>query len=843
MMSARERCFAALLCLMVGPLMAADAPKAAPRGGILSGPLNELGIVRKAVRDTMWDVAEQHAKRVEKDRAQRLSARRAQLEAHAGKGEWEAALKKAAEWDADEPHEVYRYWRAYALMKLGRADDAQGALEGVEFKDPAYAVLALRLRARVAMAKGDRAQAGVHLKRAVELAKDPGEKAEILVEHARLLTSSGAAAAEALDVLKKGGALQASGAAGDVARLLSAELQAASGADADAEKTLRALVAAGDKTAAPVFADAACLLSQGLWRRGATNEARTVAAQAVARAPTPSMRIKAGYLLGFQEFSDAKARADGAARIRALVREFPDIPASRDAQRRLADSLLSAGLYRDAIDAYDLYFNIAPAAVLDPAVQESRGLALLGAGDRAAAAGVFALAAQKAATNSAVRARCLMRQGDALVQDGRWNEAAPVFAAAAKDLPPAEARDAAFREADAHDRSNAHDSASGIYERLAETTDRIGVESALRLASRAAGAGRLPDAIARYTSLLSATTLAAGVRARALVGRGRAYYHSYQFDRASVDFAAAVPLDPAQADRMRFLSALCLYGERREAEAVKAARSLKDATSDAALKADIGLWLAKYDYNAGDYSSAQKAFTAFAAARKPDARAADALLWAARCALARNDFTNAVATAAEAVTAAPSAPSASAARLVQAEALMELARFDDAVLMLDEALAAPHTEMLARRAEMLKADALFARGADNTARYAEALAAYRAILSNGATPPGFSIEAGFKAGRALEKMGGEANLAEAATLYYVNVVQAFRAFREKGTWLDDAACAFFVRGAFALVDYKVARGDVQAAAQVLKEVVASGIPAAAEAQKRLKRLKERGNVR
>ena len=310
----------ALLCLMAGAFFAgaADASKAAPKGGILSGPLNELGIVRKAVRDTMWDVAEQHAKRVEKDRAQRLAARRAQLEAHAGKGEWEAALKKAAEWDADEPHEVYRYWRAYALMQLERADDAQGVLEGVEFKDPAYAVLALRLRARVAMAKGDRAQAGVHLKRAAELAKDPGERAEILVEHARLLTSSGDAAAEALEVLKKGGALQTSGAAGDVARLLSAELQAASGADADAEKTLRELVAAGDKTAAPVFADAACLLSQGLWQRGATNEARTIAAQAVARAPTPSMRIKAGYLLGFQEFCDAKARAAGSAASRPL---------------------------------------------------------------------------------------------------------------------------------------------------------------------------------------------------------------------------------------------------------------------------------------------------------------------------------------------------------------------------------------------------------------------------------------------------------------------------------------------------------------------------------------------
>jgi tetratricopeptide (TPR) repeat protein len=835
----RFRIAALALAAVCSGVPAADAPK---RGGILSGPLNELEIVRKSVRDTMWDVAEQYAKRAEKERAQELDARRAQLEALAGKGDWEAVFAKAVDWNKATPHEAYRYWQAYALFRLGRAGDVDRVLDGAEFSDPVYVVLALRLKARAAEALGDRAKAGVCLKRAAEKTVDQAEKADILLEHARLLAAGGASA-EALDVLKKGGALDVQGAAGDAARLYSAELQSAAGDAASAEKTLRGILAAGEGASAPVFADAACLLSQELWRRGATNEARTVAAQAVVRAPTPAMRRKAGFLLGFQEFTDAKTRAAGIARIRALVRESPDDQSSREAQLRLADSLLAAGLHRDAIEAYDLYFNLFPAAVLDPCVQESRGLALLGAGDRTGAAGVFALAAQKASTNTVVRARCFMRQADALAAEGRWGEAASAYAAAAKDLPASTARDALFREADAHDRSGTPESASSIYSRLAETPDDLGVEAAMRLASRAVSARRLPDAIAMYTSLLSATNLSAVVRSRALVGRGRAYYHSYQFDKASVDFSAAVPLAPDQADRMRFLSALCLYGERREVEAVRAARSLMEATADAALKSDIGLWLAKYDYNSGDYAAAQKAFMAYASAKKSGARAADALLWAARCALARNDFTNAVATAAESVTAAPAAESAAAARLVQAEALMELARFDDAVLMLDEALAAPHSELLARRAEMLRADALFARGADNAARYAEALAAYRAILANGATPPGFMIEAGFKAGRALEKMGGEENLAEAATLYYVNVVQAFRTFREKGKWLDEAACAFFVRAAFSLVDYKVARGDLQAAAQVLKEVVASGIPAAAEAQKRLKRLKERGNVR
>jgi hypothetical protein len=297
---------------------------------------------------------------------------------------------------------------------------------------------------------------------------------------------------------------------------------------------------------------------------------------------------------------------------------------------------------------------------------------------------------------------------------------------------------------------------------------------------------------------------------------------------------------------MQFLLALCLYGERRETEALAAVRALQDTVTNVQLKADMGLWMAKYDYNAGNYAVAEKAFMDFAAKRPAeDARAADALLWAARSALARNAFTDAVQIAADAVKRSRESAAAQAARLVQAEALMELARYDDAVLVLDDLLALPERarERVFHRASLLKADALFARGADDTAYYRSAYEAYRAILSDGSTPPAYLLEAGFKAARALEKIGGAENLAEAARLYYVNVVQAFRAFREKGVWLDEAACAFFVRGAFVLVDYKLSRGDVQAAAQILKEVAASGTSAAEEARKRLKRLKKKGEVK
>lgn len=221
---------------------------AAPqKRGIFSGPVNEFRVIRNALRDTMWDVAEQQAKRAEKNNAQRHDARMAQLEAFAGKEDWEAVRKNAAEWGKSAPNEAYRYWHAYALWRLGRADDAERILDGGNFTDAVYVVFVLRLKARMESAKGNRAEASVYLKRAAQMAESQASKNEILMEHARILAEDGDAAG-ALDVLEKGGALRSKDEGGDEARLYSAQLKTALGDTAGAEKTLRALVSDKAKT-------------------------------------------------------------------------------------------------------------------------------------------------------------------------------------------------------------------------------------------------------------------------------------------------------------------------------------------------------------------------------------------------------------------------------------------------------------------------------------------------------------------------------------------------------------------------------------------------------------------
>ena len=191
----------------------------------------------------------------------------------------------------------------------------------------------------------------------------------------------------------------------------------------------------------------------------------------------------------------------------------------------------------------------------------------------------------------------------------------------------------------------------------------------------------------------------------------------------------------------------------------------------------------------------------------------------------------------QAVKLAPDLPNLAEALIVQGEALIILARYDDATLVLDRALLASPGEDIVRRAGMLKADALFAMGADDDARYSEALTAYRALADDVGLTPSARLAVAFKIGRTLEKLR---KAEEAADQYYSEVVLAYERARANGAWLDDSARAFFARAAFALADYYESKGLDRQARKVLRHVSKSDVPAADEARKRIARLEAKG---
>ncbi len=494
---------------------------------------------------------------------------------------------------------------------------------------------------------------------------------------------------------------------------------------------------------------------------------------AYARATDAKLRRLAGLRLGRRLLETPATFDEGATLLRALAKDAPDADGAREAFVALADALLAAKRYREASDAFRQALEIWPPLALQSSVQEGRGWAFRMLGESAGALEAFARA-EETATNDVDRARAMLEQGDALSETGRGEEALVKYR----------------------------------------------------------------QVLARYPKTPAGEKLKVVVRLRELEAKGREAYKNYDFAEAQKAFAQVAEQDAARKPRMDYYAVLCLYGQGLDREAYRGARALADGSEDPAIRAEATLWLAKFSYNRRRWKDSCRLFQAYADMRPKSAEAPSALTWSARAAFADNDFEKAIETVARLYERYPDSPETARGALVQGEALIELARFDEAVLVLDRTIASRDAPAVERvRAQILRADALFAMGADNPARYREALDAYRAVRLSEELSPSLRISVAFKIGRTLEKLKRPD---EAIDQYYTSVVLAYREGRMKGRRFDDEARAAFSRAAFRLADEYESRGKEFQAMHILELVVASDVPASDEAEKRIDRIQTKG---
>ena len=583
--------------------------------------------------------------------------------------------------------------------------------------------------------------------------------------------------------------------------------------------------------------DARLLMGELLAGQGRGAEGRALLASLAVKAERIETRLRAGFLLGLAEMAETSSRTTGVARVRALLRRYPGHRLSLPTARLFADRLLELGDAAGADDEYRRYLEVKPEATTDADVLERRGRALFLLKRYSEAAGAFARAEQ-ATTNGAVRARAAFSQADAFLLDGRYAEAAASYARSA-GYGGELAAQARFAEADALERAGQGERAEQLYGALEKEGGGWGAKARLRFAAILTRKGQLAAAIESYSKLVAATNLlSAADVTEAYLGRGRACYHDYRFKDAAADFKVVAARDPQQADGMRFLQALCHYGAGRDVDAMAEAASLMTSTTDPALRADLMLWCAKYEFNQGEYSDARTHFETYASLRTGTPAAAEALLWAARCASELTDYSKAVELATQAANAAANDRAFFVeALLVQGEAIMELGRYAEAVQVFDRAVTQAGEGANAVKAAALKADALYAMGAGNQNCYEEAITAYRALLGGSSLTPDRQIEVAFKIGRALEKLR---RTREAMDQYYRHVVLAYSAGLAKGILFGAPARTFFARAAFSHADYDLAAGDLKSAASILKRVAEADVPASDEARRRLAELQKGG---
>ena len=810
---------------------------------------NALEVARRALADGLWSVAETNAARAAADDGLRATARLVRLEALARAGLATNIVNLVESWP-DAKSDGIRYWYAWALVEGQQLEKARPLL-AEPFADPAYSPLALRLAARLELAAGARDAAEERFRQAAAaLGTNGTDRTANAVEWASARFSFGDLAG-ARAVLADEKAIEAPGGVGDEARLLAAYLAERAGDTNMARRVRQGLVDGGTNTSERAYVLAACELSDDLWNAGETARATAALSNAVARATRPELVRQAGFRMGFALLRQRESRAAGAERITALLRRFPGTDEARAAHLRFADTLLALGDAEAAEREYSALLQTYPEYALDVHVLAGRGWAMLESGRRAEAVGVFARAAQ-AATNEADKAVCIFKQGDALLAEGRFAEAAEAYAR----VPPEGGAElharARFQRADSLARAGAQAEAIEIFSELAKSDVAAGLAFAagLRTAALESAAGRLESAIDIYTKLLEKKDppCTDAQRVDVLYGRGRVFYGAYRFAEAEADFTAVAKLMPLRAPEMAFMAARCLYGAGRDEEAAEAARRLlASGGGDERLRADVEFWLAKYEFGHHNYAAALAGFDSCATNEALSAgRRIEALGRAARCCAAKSDYAGVVEYATRATTNAvavraiakqtPETAAVAEVFVMQAEALIELARFSEAVLVLSRAqlLAAP-AELL-RRAAVMKADCLFAMGADDDRRYLQALDAYRVVQKDETLPPSQRLAVAFKIGRSLEKLR---RLEEAADQYYAQVVMAYCDGVRAKTWFDGDARAFFTRAVFILADWYEARGEAAQAIRMLDYLVKTGVPAAREARQRIQRLEEK----
>jgi len=490
---------------------------------------------------------------------------------------------------------------------------------------------------------------------------------------------------------------------------------------------------------------------------------------------TPHTRA-AGLNLARRLLADAATYEEGAAMVRPIVKDSPGAPGAKDAFLALADAALARKKYEDAAAFFREATEAWPETSREAAVQEGLGWALRRLGRTDEAVEAFARSGE-CAKDDAAKAAALLAQGDTLAEAGRGDASLEKY--------------------------------------------RIVLD--------------------KYPSTPSGARLKTMLELREAEARGRRLYASFRFAEAANVFSGLAARDPSRKPRMDYLEMLCLYGQGRDAEASRKAKDLAAGSPDPAIKAEATLWLAKFFYNAKSWDDSRDMFAEYATNMAPkSAWAPSAMLWAARAAFAGNGFRLAVDLSTRLARDWPDSPERISGCLVQGEALVELSRLDEAVVVLEkvvsDAKAAAGDRM---RARILKADALFFMGADNSARYREALGDYRAILMGEEPDPDTKLSLAFKIARTLERQG---RTDEAMEQYYGEVVCAYRAGRVAGTRYGDEAKATFARAAFRLADEYEDRGERAQADAVLKLVAKSDVGAASvkEAKRRRERLRGKG---
>lgn len=539
----------------------------------------------------------------------------------------------------------------------------------------------------------------------------------------------------------------------------------------------------------------------------------TFARQAVTVARETIVRQKALHALGSLLCKAKQTFEEGLGLLKQAVALDPSTEVAPQIQLKIAEALHAYGDSEEALKAYNRYLESYDLPAYAITVRQGKGRLLVAMGRFDEALAVFVDAADLA-TVPEQHISLMLEGADAATAAKRYPRAIELYRQLLREgaragiplklarcLEDAGQLDAAIKEYQTV-RDDAFSAEQDVY------------TAAMRLAGIQIKAKRYTDAISEYTNVLRRLKQDTFILPT-LLERGRTYYRMDNLQSALEDFQKVEPTDSPCAEEARFFLVLCLYRLGEDARARSLAEAYMCAYPNSVRIPDVVLWLAKSDFNQGDYVAAQKGFENFVERWPTDVRVTNALYLAARAAYLNQNYSEAVERVSHLAQLAPDDKLIPDARFLQAEALVELARHAEARDLLDALIRRyPNASWIAE-AYGLRGDCLAYTAIDDPERYALALTSYQEAILRLEDDLDVSLKYLFRIGRVLERQNQRDEAAEQYTKLIYRVLNCPEISATGKQWFQKALTRLrsieMARGnmpSFELLLYRVQRAKI-----------------------------------
>jgi TolA-binding protein len=722
--------------------------------------------------------------------------------------------------------------RAQALMALERWTEAAGVLDDFRSRRTGHASApaALRLLARARMALQEWAAARAVCAELESGHPDSPDTPAAWLDLAAALGGSDQPA-DARRILERIETAYAGQSWGERAALGLLEWHVTQGDRAQALRRLDTL-ATNRNLLAETRAHGFQIVARALAAETSYSAALDMIEKGIAAAADPAQRLDT-QLAKARILIEAGRAEEGAALMRSLAAGIPDRARAARVQQDLAAQMARLEHWNEAAAECQVWLDAFEGEPGTAEILSNGGWALWKAGRPAEAAAWFERAAA-AETGSDRRLDLRQKLADARFAAGQFSQARTVYDEVLAALPPGDPAAGRVQYQLAETELALGETEAGEI-RLLDLSRAPGGSEHVRAATMRLGVlyeerGALESAVDQYSRLLDAGPDPAPA-AEALLARGLVRFRMGSFQAALDDFSRIrddFPQTPSAA-RAMFMRGWCLYLLGRDDEALRVCEQFLADYPHSEFVPDVHFWLGEHAFNHGDPEQAEKRFAQLAREHPGSPRAADALFWAGRAATARraylaaNEHFNAL------MAQYPDSPRLPETLLAQGDVLSELGQFPAAILAFNEVIVRFPRSAEAMIAWGRKGDCQYTLGQDNSARYEEALLSYRTLLDFAGAPADLRLQAGFKVGRCLEKMGRAA----AALDRYMETAYAYLQEDQP----PPEATVWFTRSAFAAAALQERAGNWKEAAGIYRRVADSGVPAAAEARDRMDRIR------